>query len=431
MIDCMMTGGSLGRRDYLYKEDGRVKYFTTREDAAAKAAELGKAKNHTLAKAFYKFTVRKINEDKQMSIGSKFLERVSGQQQVAEELMEVHSGIKINDPAWKSVRAKVKKLYEKKIVEFFFLLGVPGRYVRDDASLVDGIIAGGDILRKGGRKQSAFNDFYDLLKAGYSSESEQVTENKKGQRVQKALESIMVILGFPHSMVDTKSMPGPLNSVLARTAAKIESDASLEMALIHLVRVFGLSTAKINEDVDLGEDDFAEAVVALVSALGIPEANLNYQRGRVMQSLRAKRQTLKNRSMIVRKIQQLVALVSAESASQPAQPAPVTEDFAPLAAMVGKDLKKFNAVEPHFGPALRAPYAISNHHEDAFLLVSVDPDCEGDKTLKVSIDSPWDGEMHAKYFTDDKEGYKQAVDYANLLRTTDLRSGGRPKGWKN
>lgn len=108
----------------------------------------------------------------------------------------------------------------------------------------------------------------------------------------------------------------------------------------------------------------------------------------------------------------------------------VMEAFDELEALTSADLKHFNMLEPAEGPAMMAVYAGGGQHEETVLAVGVDPDAEGYKTLRVGIDGPWDGSMHAKYFPNDKDGYKAALAYANMLKTANLKTGGRPKGWK-
>jgi len=88
-------------------------------------------------------------------------------------------------------------------------------------------------------------------------------------------------------------------------------------------------------------------------------------------------------------------------------------------------------LEPANGPAMMAAYEGSGSHEETILAVGVDPDADDDnKSLRVGIDGPWDGTLHNKYFPNNKDGYKAALDYANMLRTANLKTGGRPKGWK-
>lgn len=514
VIDCLMTGGTLGRRQYLYQEDGDVKYFDTMEEAEDAAKTLSAKRNHTMARATYKFTARAVKEEDEM-IGSNFLKRIS----------ESTEPSTIKDTVWNGIHNRMKRPYDKKIVEFFSLLDIPGRYVRGEEGLEDAIRAGGDVIRRAGRKQTAFNALFDLLKG---SGSGPVTEAKKGSRLQKILETVMVKLGFPEALVSSNEMPGPLNSMLRRAAAKMEANSDMEAALIALAKAMSITTAELNEgktlkvrepgwyvvdhmdkpvagpftesgahseademnakhegkhgrgdisafdvvyfsdydirrmnessvgsrflkrvteDVDVGQDDFMESVMALVLALGIPEAILQPRRQMIIRALREKKQSLTNRGMLQQRMQQLIGLIqkgtkaepstgtvqeSLKEARQALTEQALFEAFGPLEAVVGKALDHFNAEEPAAGPAMMAGYEGSGAHEDTVLVLAVDPDADDDnKSLRVGIDSPWDGGIHAKYFANNKEGYKAAVDYANMLRTCNLKKGGRPKGWKD
>lgn len=578
VIDCLMTGGTLGRRQYLYQEEGDVKYFDTMEEAESIAKSLTAKRNHTMARAHYTFTPRMVedidltNQEEDM-IGSKFLQRVT----------EASEPSTIKDTVWNGIHNRMKRPYDKKIVEFFSLLDIPGRYVRGEEGLEDAIRAGGDIIRRAGRKQTSFNTLFDLLKGGSSST---VSEAKKGSRLQKILETVMVKLGFPASLVSSNDMPGPLNSMLRKAAARMEANADMEAALISLAKSMGLTTADLNEgkafkvrepgwyvvdhmdkpvdgpysegnakkeakemskeyaakhgkgdmpafdaiyfsdydikranestlgsrfkqrvlgedkspeywknilkkadklsademkdkeyiadrivvhadmsdepmtrkqalqiaakiceDIDVGQDDFMESVMALVLALGIPEGILQPRRAMIIKALRDKKQTLTNRGMLQQRMQQLIDLIhkgtkvqpstgtveeSLNDARQSLTESALFEAFGPLEAVVGKSLEMFNAEEPAAGPAMMAGYEGSGSHEETVLVLAVDPDADDDnKSLRVGIDSPWDGGIHAKYFPNNKEGYKAAVDYANMLRTCNLKKGGRPKGWKD
>jgi hypothetical protein len=107
----------------------------------------------------------------------------------------------------------------------------------------------------------------------------------------------------------------------------------------------------------------------------------------------------------------------------------LNEAFNELEAMTRADAHYFKLDEPAAGPAHMATYPGGNH-EETVLTVGIDIQKEGMKTLRVGIDGPFDGELHTKYFTDDEAGYKDALKYANMLRTVNLKQGGRPKGWR-
>lgn len=592
VIDCLMTGGSMGRRQYMHQEQGEVKYFNTMEEAEAAAKELHTKRNHTLARATYTFTPRMVEEQEdEMSIGSKFLERVTETIQEADASAE---DVKL-DAAWRGISSQLKRPYEKKIVQLFALLGVPGRYVQNVEGVVDAIRAGGDIVRRPGRKQTAFNTFFDSLKGG-SAVSE---AKKKGGRLQKVLETVMVALGFPEALVTTEG-GSALGSTLPRAANKIEANSNTEAALMALAKAFGITSAQVNEaknvfklrigdrgtslhksaadavaafrdarddsgegastwpngsltvggktyhisyngriwdgeksvdpknlteakafkvrepgwyvvdhmdkpvdgpysegnakreaeemsdeyaakhgkgdisafdavyfsdydikrmnettsigskfmdrvmaeDVDVGQDDFANAVMQLVISLGIPEGILAPRRAAIIKALREKKMSLTNRTMVEQRMEALVALIAKGTKKQPGQEVDkmqealkeglLMEAFGSLEAMVDAEMKQHNLEEPLSGPAMFASYEGGGSHEETVLTVGVDPEAQSDaKALRVGVDGPWDGTIHAKYFPNTKEGYKAALDYANLLRTWNAKTGGRPKGWKD
>jgi hypothetical protein len=106
----------------------------------------------------------------------------------------------------------------------------------------------------------------------------------------------------------------------------------------------------------------------------------------------------------------------------------INEAFGDLEALVKSDMDMYGVIEPDSGPAMAASYEGSGKHEDTKLILGVDPE---DENLYVEVTSPWDGTVHKKKFTNDKAGYKAAIDYANVLRTWNAKSGGRPKGWKD
>lgn len=585
VIDCLMTGGSLGRRKYQYQERGEVKYFDTMEEAAEMAQELHTKRNHTLARATYTFTPRIVKEQEdKMSIGTKFLQRISEAEATPDE-------VKLDAP-WRGISSRLKRPYEKKIVQLFSLLGVPGRYVQNSDGLLESIRASADVIRRPGRKQTAFNAFFDAVKA-----SGNVAEAKRGGRLQKVLETVMVVLGFPEDLVSTEGA-GPLSSVLTRAASKIESSSAAEAALILLAKTFGLTSKQFNEDVsyerasqgrldakddwkqgwtefdlskdpegkklrshlksmiggtdayldayvaktielaraqfneakafkardpgwyvvdwmdkpvagpfsetgareeakelnaefkkknaaqsgrsaaeaglgqrasdanrgdikaydvlefdetdikrlkeevDVGQDDFAQSVMQLVTALGIPEQILAPRRAAIIKALREKKMSLTNRTMVEQRMVALVALIQKGTRVQPGKDTDkiqealkeglLMEAFGSLEAMVDSEMKRYSLEEPLSGPAMFAAYEGGGSHEETVLTVGVDPDAESEaKALRVGVDGPWDGVIHAKYFPNTKEGYKAAIDYANLLRTWNAKSGGRPKGWKD
>jgi hypothetical protein len=208
-------------------------------------------------------------------------------------------------------------------------------------------------------------------------------------------------------------------------------------------KVFKLTEATETQS----NDPYVKDVLALLRALGVPEENLAYKRTTLLGSLKAARDKLKSRQIVDTKIEQLANVIASQqkaeqsgtgASSQGAMgkgPALavreglMTEAFNELEAMTRSDANYYKLDEPAFGPAHIATYPGGNHDETV-LTVGIDVQQEGHKSLRVGIDGPWDGQLHTKFFADDEEGFKNALKYANMLRTITLKQGGRPKGWK-
>ena len=190
----------------------------------------------------------------------------------------------------------------------------------------------------------------------------QITEakNKRGSFIQKLLESVLVELGLPEPMIVTTG-PAVVGVGIYNTAELIEQDSTLERALRLLATRMGIkgqdamaqvdeakkqkeddakkddakkskekddakkkdapddgkfsalkkmAEAKTNEAVDVGNDDYAQAVTALVSALGIPDDVLERRRTQVVQALRAKKATIRNRAQVLTMISRVMDILS-------------------------------------------------------------------------------------------------------------------------
>lgn len=339
------------------------------------------------------------------------------------------------DTPWKGIYSVLRRPYEKKIIELFSLLGVPGRYVQNAEGFVEAVRAAGDIIRRPGRKQNAFNDFFGAVQSLALTESK-----KRGGHTQKLLETVMITLGFPVELVTVEG-GSPVASVLAKTAGAIESDSNAEFCLISLAKAFGITTQQVeesvraDEEVDVGNDEFAQAVMNLVLALGIPESVLASRRTVIAKALREKKMSLTNKTMVEYRIDNLVQLIKKGTKQSIAAPQneSLTEGFKDLEAMDNFDLRKFQVEEPHAGPALFAAYDGSGAHAETCIILAADPDAADNESLYVAVSSPWadkDEIKRTKHFTNDKAGYNQAKAYAEQLRTMNPKLGGRPKGWK-
>lgn len=480
-IEQLVTGGYGGPRKRVLSREGKTYFFSSREQAVQEAERLNKTKNRAGATASYKFAVKVVEHTQGESgmIGDKFLKRVLGEA-AAPDTDGVKDGLNIPmDSQQRLIANRLKRPVEKKIIALFAMSGIMGRLLAAADSVEDSVMSSADMLRKNRSALNAFNDFYVRLAtargfAPQKTNEEQLVEAsklKRGSALQKKFETVLVSLGLPEDLVATDG-PGALGPVLFRTTKIIDSDAGLQAALNKLALRLGISGSDVNapladapvkeelidEEVDVGNDEFFQRVVQLATALGIPERNLQFQRPNLIKGLRTKKMSLTNRGMIETRMEQLLALIAKGTrkdpqAQQQAQQqqqagqaneeigifqarlilkeANLMEAFGDLEAVTGRGLEHFHVEEPEAGPVMMAAYEGNSTHEETILVVGVDPDAEGVKTLAVSIDGPWDGNMHKKYFTNDKAGYKAALEYANMLRTANLKTGGRPKGWSD
>lgn len=465
MIMKRVSGGIAGLKTTPLKHDGEVIHFENEVQARAEAEKLTKKMNGAGATASYKY-IPKLVEDKHpqakdntMTIGSKFLDRLFE----AEDKDSVKDGMNIPlDAQQKALVSQLKRPLEKKIVAFFAMCGIIGRLLNQEADVVESIRTAGDVLRKNATARNTFNTFYSSLatakgfaikpevneaveklagklvpvkavKADSDEESlpkENTEKSKKlrGSMMQKKLEAVMIALGLPRALVTTDG-PGQLAPYLHKTAMTIDNDSNLEHQLRMLATRLGV---KLNEAAAVSVNDpFAKDVLALLRAIGVPETHLSYRPNDLRAALIGFGKSLTNRALVDNRIEQLLDVISkGKRAEKPVQQESLTEAFGELEALVDSDMTELDVLEPNGGPAMKAFYDGAGTHSETVLLLGVDPERDGNKNLKVSVDGPWDGVIHARYFPNDKDGYKAALQYANQLRSANLKAGGRPKGWK-
>lgn len=481
MIISTVSGDTRGLRSRPLMREGEIAYFPDEVSARAEAARLTKEKNRAGAHASFRYEP-KLVEDKQpqlkedtMTIGSKFLSRITETKAAPVDKDGVKDGMNIPlDTQQKQLVLNLKRPIEKKLIAFFAMAGVVGRLLKAEPDTEDRVRAAGDMLRKNRAVLTAFTEFYNALAAakGYVAEDKAHSkERKRGASVQQKFEATMVALGLPEGLVTTTG-PSVIGTFVAKTAQLIDADGDLQRLLNLLAARLGVRGAEAPEDREqaamekgmktesvLGQaflsrmdevrvksiDPFAKDVIALLTALGVPEEHLSYRPMALKAALEAKGKSLKNRSTVDQYVERLAAMVTnnvkptkagpteapaREMSKGPAMEGLLTEAFGELEALTKADLEHLNMLEPNAGPSMLANYLGSGAHEETVLALGVDPDKEGRQTLRVGIDGPFDGSMHHKYFTDDEEGYKNALKYANMLRTANLKTGGRPKGWK-
>lgn len=380
-------------------------------------------------------------QEKVMTIGKQFLERVLNEAD-GEDRDGVKDGFNIPlDSQARAMAAKQKLPWAKRLVAFHFMCGVPGRYM-NSPEVSETIASAADMLRKKVAVRRAFSTLYEALGAakGYTLQTDDAAapvkeskideaKAKRGSFIQKLLESVLVELGLPETLVVT-SGPAAVGTGIYRTAELIEQDSTMERALRLLATRMGIkgqdamepveesmneekdaqfnsradwlkaakahgkitvrsvnkggvdidqaivgdaevrgksaslgewdkktgkgfvfaSAAKrasqfkvtesddrfnmlsamsgkkpVDEAVDVGNDQFAQAVTALVSALGIPDDVLNRRRTQIVQALREKKATLGNRAQILTLMTRLQDLI-AKSTNSSAAPADADEE---------------------------------------------------------------------------------------------------------
>lgn len=156
-------------------------------------------------------------------------------------------------------------------------------------------------------------------------------KQKRGSFIQKLLESVMVELGLPETLITTAG-PSAVGTGIYKTAELIEQDSTLERSLRLLATRLGINAndaqGPVNEAVNVGNDDYANAVVNLVAALGIPDVALTARRPQVVQSLRRRKSELRNRTAVLTMMSRLENLLSrsaAPGAGEPEEPTPTNE----------------------------------------------------------------------------------------------------------
>lgn len=235
------------------------------------------------------------------------------------------------DAQARALSARVKMPIARRIVALFSMAGVPGRYIAgEDAE--GGILAATDMLRKKASSRKAFIDFYDALATanGYAVEKapapvEEAEEAKKGNHLHKLFTTVLIELGLPADLAGVTA-PGAVQVGLLKAARQVEEDGGLERALRLLALRLGIkgdevragvqTESQLDEVVDVGQDEFMQEVVKLVSSLGIPDDVLERRRPQIIKALRERKQTLRNRATVVTMMRRLDNLLTSNTVQQ-------------------------------------------------------------------------------------------------------------------
>lgn len=249
------------------------------------------------------------------------------------------------DAQARALSNKVKLPLAKRLVALFSMAGVPGRYLNAEDS--EGtILAATDMLRKRATIRKAFLEFYEKLAnaKGYavpvvgesvSRRRHNIKESefgdgivaKRGQFLNKLFATVLIELGLPEALVGVTA-PTAVQTGLLQTADLIDQDSSLDRALRTLALRMGIKmddvqagvheSRKVSEAVEVGQDEFTNEIVTLVTSLGIPEDILNLRRPQLVKALRQRKRTLRNRASIQMMMGRLNRLL-ADNTSQNAQ----------------------------------------------------------------------------------------------------------------
>lgn len=490
IIKKTISGDTHGLRSAPLKRNGAVAYFEKLADAQQEAERLTRHMNRAGATASYKYEPtlvehKQSQQKENVMIGTNFLARIDerAKAQAFADQDSIKDGMNIPlEAGHLQLVTSLKRPLEKKIVALFAMAGIVGRLLRAEPDALERIRERADMLRKNKAAQLAFNDFYSALAIarGYSPTAgipkHHIAEKhdpKRGSATQKKFEAVLVALGLPEGLVTVKG-PGVLAPFIAAATLAIDQNGDLKAKLIQLALRLGVHGSDAPEDMADDEadakkartpkidkklekpgfkaesvigrqflnrldelnpvksnDPFAKDVIELLRALGVTEEHLGYKPQLLKSSLESVGRSLKQRSLVDQRVEALTNMLRSgkKVQNQQMEEGQLTEAFNELEAITRADAHYYKLDEPSAGPAHMASYPGGNH-EETVLTVGIDIQKEGMKTLRVGIDGPFDGELHTKYFADDEAGYKDALKYANMLRTVNLKQGGRPKGWR-
>jgi len=167
------------------------------------------------------------------------------------------------DSQTKTLINKLRRPYERKLVQVFSMVGIPGRFLNTQ-DVEAGVQAAADKLRKQVSIRRDFDKFFDALSTakGFTKvEEPKVEEAVFTTYTQKLLGHVLTDLGLPVALID-KSGPSVVTVGLYRTAKLIEDTTELEETLRRLAIRMGIKvTDKFDESVESVENmTFAQTV---------------------------------------------------------------------------------------------------------------------------------------------------------------------------
>jgi len=222
------------------------------------------------------YDARRANETQgdNMTIGNKFLKRVLAEQTIAEAAKEDNDGIMDGfdiplDAQQRVLAAEMKGKLPKQIIALFSMIGIPGIKLKS-AGAYETVDEASQMLRTNASVRRAFVDFYKAYAtaSGLAIEKEPMTEAKmkRGNYLQKMLETVLVELGLPESLVVTTG-PGMVGTALFRASKMIEDSADLKMKLRMLAIRMGIKPSDAMSPFDdkavveaMGQDPAAKKI---------------------------------------------------------------------------------------------------------------------------------------------------------------------------
>lgn len=258
------------------------------------------------------------------------------------------------DAQTRALSARVKMPMARRIVALLSMSGIPGRYMADE-EIESGVLQATDLLRKKASIRKAFLDFYNTLASakGYSTPEnvavvdrevqESEVEQKKGDHLTKLFTTVLIELGMPASFAGV-SAPSIVSQNLLKTAQEIEENGALQRNLRILALRLGIKAddvragvtnesddeelnrrgrrsiksaraaarsrnSSLDEAFDAGQDEFMSLCVQVAEALGIPADVMERRKAQVLKSLRARKQSLRNRASVINYMRRLLNVV--------------------------------------------------------------------------------------------------------------------------
>lgn len=328
--------------------------------------------------------------------------------------------------------AKKGSMTLKRLVSVLSQFGLPASAAEENGALATALRRTANKIDKSGEVESSLVDLARALGLSAVEVNESMKATKEGWYVEK----------------NDKIVDGPMEEQAAKKKCKeLGGDAKgydTTYVSDYQLKRATMKESQLDEAFPEANDPFIEAAINIMTMLGLPQANLDYRGAQTFQALRKRKMALGNAPALANRINKLAELIKAgerPGAVQEGGSASSTgnfrldEAFGELEALVASQRKKHNIAEPAFGPAMIAHFQGNPKHKDTKLIIGVDEEHD-DEPLQVSIVSPWAKQpIEQRNFENNKEGYSDAMKYANLLRSAPLDKNDKgshaPNGWED